>query len=164
MGAVTRARDLRTTAPNASMSFRSVVSPASRNRSTGPSRSRSAVTRARFSCPWTSPTAATRTAAPNVGRVDEPFSRSEFPDDRLAGGEVDDREAGGHGLDVPHLLVRGLGLPHRRIHEDDSAVLVHPSRMDVPRRKDVRDLVDDQVVFGLRSEEHTSELQSHLNL
>src|SRR6266571_1339613 len=149
-GALTLARIVRTTAPNASRSFRSVVSPASRNRSTGPSRLRSAVTAGRFSCPWTSPTAAMRTAAPNVGRVDEPFRPSEFADDRLTGSQVDDREACGHRLDVPHLLVRRLGLPRRRVHEDDPAILVHARGVHVARRKDVRDLLDDQVVFRLR--------------
>src|SRR3989441_6920746 len=149
-GADTRARIVRTTVPNASMSFRSVVSPASRNRSTGPRRSRSAVTAGRCSRPWTSPTAAIRTGAPNVGRVDEPFPRLELPHDRLARREVDDREARGHRLDVPHLLVRRLSLPRRRIHEDDPAILVHAGGVHVARREDVRDLLDDQVVFRLR--------------
>src|SRR6266571_366199 len=148
-GADTRVRIVRTTVPNASMSFRSVVSPASRNKSTAPRRSRSALTPARFSYPWTSPTAAIRTEAPNVGPVDETFARLEFPHNRLARREVDDREARGHGLDVPHLLVWGLGLPRRRIHEDDPAVLVDACGVDVAGRKDVRDLVDDQVVFRL---------------
>src|SRR2546426_307989 len=142
-GAVPRARIARTTASNASRSFRSVVSPASRNRSTGPSRLRSAVTAGRFSYPWTSPTAAMRTAAPNVGPVDEPFPPSEFADDRDAGGEVDDRETRGPRLDGPALLGRCLGLPRRRIHEDDPAILVHARRVHVARREDVRDLLDD---------------------
>src|SRR2546430_2138113 len=152
IGAEIRLRIVWRTAPYASTSFRSVVSPASRTRSTGPSRSRSAATAARFSCPWMSPTAASR-----IGRRTQAASmnlsrRSELADDRLTGPPVHDRESGGRRIDGPHLLGPRPGLPGRRIHEDDAAVLVDADGVDVSGDEDVGDLVDDEVVLRLRGD------------
>src|SRR5438046_1598097 len=49
---------------------------------------------------------------------------SELADDRLAGREVDDREACRSRLDVSHLLVGSLRLPRRRVDEAAASVLI----------------------------------------
>src|SRR2546426_791555 len=143
-GADMRARIVRTTVPNASMSFRSVVSPASRNRSTGPRRSRSAVTAGRCSFPWTSPTAAIRTDAPNVGRVDEQVALRLGCDRRLAAvdrGEVPHAEHRLHHVEwtrVAHARNRRHQVVHAPAVVREDADAFDAQEGGVPREDHVR--------------------------